>query len=166
MNSRYPARLPGFPRCRLLALVDTDADLQATLAALARQVDPTTIGTLSGERGAVALDVSGAAGGTWGRPRRVLHNVAFHRDSLAWHEAHLTQGGHLLVIPARDWARCERLVQVLADHGAHGLVWFARFTVVDVTPRRRAVATPAILVGAAEVCDRVGREPALVRIAL
>ena len=156
MKSCHPARLTGFPRHRLLALVDVDADLQATLEALALQVDPTTIGTLSGELGASALDVSGTAGGAWRRARRVLQNVAYHRDSLAWHEAHLARGGHLLVIPARNWAGCERLVQVLTDHGAHGLVWFARFTVLDVDSRQRAVATPAVLVRDAQLCTGRG----------
>lgn len=165
MNSSSTAGLPGFPRQRLLALVDADADLQATLEALSLEVDLSTIGTLSGESGASILDVSGAAGGTWRRARRVLQNVAYHRDSLAWHEAHLTRGGHLLVIPACNWARCERLVQVLTEHGAHGLVWFARFTILDVTSRQRAVTTCAVLVDDAKSCARGGRvvlAPALV----
>lgn len=157
MNSCHPPQLAGFPRHRLLALVDADTDLRATLEALALQVDPTTISTLSGERGASALDVSGAAGGAWRRARRVLQNVAYHRDSLAWHEAHLTRGGHLLVIPARNWASCERLVQVLTDHGAHGLVWFARFSVLDVDSHQRAVDTPAVLVRDAQLRAVRGR---------
>lgn len=148
MNSPPTRRLRAFPRCRVLALVDDDDGLERTLTALAPHLDLGTVRVLSGQRGARALDVSGAQRGLRGRLARVLQDVAYDRSGLATHEAHLRRQGHLLLVPARGSQRAEVLAAVLAGQGAHGLVWFARFSVVDITPRRRAVTTPALLVGA------------------
>ena len=38
----------------------------------------------------------------------------------------------LPMIRARTWERCQQLVEVLIPWGAHGLVWFVRYSVVDV----------------------------------
>src|SRR3954447_23434065 len=135
MDSGQIERVPGFPACRLFALIDTDADLHGALRALERYAEPAAIRRLTGERGAQALDVSGATRGLRGRTMRAVQDVLFSRSSLDLHESHLRQGGHLLMIPAREWAQCQRLVNVLTEWRAHGLVWFARFSVVDVTPR-------------------------------
>ena len=157
--TRPVERLPGFPRCSLLALLDTEQDIQTALHALAPHLDRSVVRVLSGQSGVHALDVPGAAHGPAGRLRRALQNIAYARDSLAHHEAHLRRGGHLLVVPARDWAGCDQLVQALARAGAHGLVWFARHSVVDVTPRQRCVDTPAVLVGAAPLPIPAQRRP-------
>lgn len=145
MNASPTPRLGAFPRCRVLALVDADG-LQRTLNALAPHVDRGTVRVLTGQRGAQALDVSGAQRGLRGRLARAVQDLAYDRSGLATHEAHLRRQGHLLLVPARGGQRAELLARVLAGQGAHGLVWFARFSVVDITPRRRAVTTPALLV--------------------
>ena len=36
------------------------------------------------------------------------------------------------MIRARTWERCQQLAEVLIPWGAHGLVWFVRYSVVDV----------------------------------
>ena len=141
MNASRTPRLGAFPRCRVLALVDADG-LQRTLTALAPHVDRGTVRVLTGQRGAQALDVSGAQRGLRGRLARAVQDLAYDRSGLATHEAHLRRQGHLLLVPARGGQRAELLARVLAGQGAHGLVWFARFSVVDITPRRRAVTTP------------------------
>ncbi|GAA4753239.1 hypothetical protein GCM10023328_40620 [Modestobacter marinus] len=128
-------RVPGFPACRLFALVDSDAALRGALSALAPYVQPGAARVLSGEPGIRALDVDGRARGTRGRLLRAVQDVSHGRGALALHEEHLRRGGHLLLVPARDWAQCRRLVDVLGPWRAHGLVWFARYSVVDVTPR-------------------------------
>ena len=141
MDQHHPERIPipGFPACRLFALVDDDAALTGALVALAPHVEPGAVRVLSGERGVRALDVSGRGNGLRRRMSRVLQDLAFSRSSLAEHEAHLRRGGHLLLVPARGWSECRTLVDVLGRWGAHGLVWFARWSVVDVTPRSCAV---------------------------
>lgn len=144
MNQRHPERVPGFPACRLFALVDDDAALAGALVALAPHVEPGGVRVLTGERGIRALDVSGGAHGLRGRMSRILQDLAFSRSSLAEHEAHLRRGGHLLLVPAREWTECQTLVGVLSRWGASGLVWFARWSVVDVTPRRCAVPAPTL----------------------
>jgi hypothetical protein len=144
MDSRLPERVPGFPSCRLFALLDTDADLRGALLAIAPHVDPGAVRVLTGSAGVRALDVSGGARGLHGRMIRVLHELAHGRDGLEAHEAHLRRGGHLLLIPTREWAHCQRLVQALAQWGAHGLVWYARYSVVDVTPRYCAATRRAL----------------------
>jgi hypothetical protein len=135
MNPRRTDRLAGFPACQLFALVDTDAHLHGALRALEPHVELASVRLLTGERGAHALDVSGATRGFRGRTMRVVQDALYGRSNLQLHETHLRRGGHLLLIPAREWAQCQQLVKVLTDWDAHGLVWFARFSVVDVTPR-------------------------------
>ena len=147
MDPRYTERLPGFPACRLFALFDTDADLRGALRALEPHVPPAAVRLLTGERGAQALDVSGATRGLRGRAMRVVQDLLFGRSSLHLHETHLRRGGHLLLIPAREWTQCQELVSALTEWGAHGLLWFARFSVLDVTPRYPAVSGRAITVG-------------------
>jgi hypothetical protein len=138
-------RLRGFPACHLFALVDTEAALQGALRALEPHVAPGTVRLLTGERGAQALDVSGSAKGFRGRMTRGLQDFFYNRSSLHVHETHLRRGGHLLLIPAREWAHCQELVRVLSDWGAHGLIWYARFSVVDVTPRYCAISGRALM---------------------
>ena len=155
MDSPRTARLAGFPRCRLLALVDETAGLERALQALTPHVERAVVQVLSGPRGVHVLDVSGASRGLWGRVRRWVQDVAYDRSGLALHEGHLLRGGHLLLVPVRGGDRAEQLARVLAEQGAHGLLWFGRCSVVDVTPRRRAVRTRAVLVAP----DRVPVRP-------
>lgn len=147
MDHRHSERVPGFPACRLFALIDDATDLHGALGALAPHVEPGAVRVLTGERGVRALDVSGGDRGLRGRTSRVLQDLLFSRSSLAEHETHLRRGGHLLLIPAREWAECQHLVGVLNRWGAHGLLWFARCSVVDVTPRSCAVPARALTVG-------------------
>jgi hypothetical protein len=73
-----------------------------------------------------------------------VEDLVYNRSTLHLHEGHLRRGGHLLLVPAREWAQCQELVKVLTRWGAPGLVWFARFSVVDVIPRYSA-ATGRVL---------------------
>jgi hypothetical protein len=146
MNPRHTDRVPGFPRCRLFALLDADTDLDGVLQALEPHVDPAAVRLLTGQPGAQALDISGRTRGLRGRAVRAVQDLAYDRSSLHLHEQHLRRGGHLLLIPAREWAQCEQLVKVLTDWGARGLLWFARASVVDVTPRYCAATGRALTV--------------------
>ena len=144
MDSRHLERVPGFPARRLFALLDTDDDVRGALLAIAPHVDPGAVRVLTGAEGVRARDVSGGARGLRGRLMGVLHDLAHDRSSLETHEAHLRRGGHLLLIPAREWSHCQTLVRALAQWGAHGLVWYARYSVVDVTPRYCAATNRAL----------------------
>jgi hypothetical protein len=135
MNAHHTDRVSGFPARSLFALLDGHAEVEGALRALEPHVEPGAIRLLSGESGLRALDVSGATRGVTGRMTRVLQDFFYGRSNLHVHESHVRRGGHLLLIPAREWTQCQQLVEVLVDWGAHGLVWFARFSVVDVTPR-------------------------------
>ena len=146
MDPRSPDRVPGFPACRLFALLDTDADLDGALSALVPHVPSGAVRVLSGERGVRALDVSGGTRGIRGRMARAVQDLAYGRSSLAAHERHLQAGGHLVMIPAREWEQCRQLVDTLTAWGAHGLIWFARYSVVDVTPRYCAATDAALAV--------------------
>jgi hypothetical protein len=142
--NRSTERLRGFPACKLFALIDTEAAVQGALRALEPHVEPASIRLLTGERGADALDISGSSRGFPGRMMRAAQDFFYSRSSLHVHETHLRRGGHLLLIPAREWAQCQEFVQVLSDWGAHGLIWYARFSVVDVTPRYYAPSGHAL----------------------
>jgi hypothetical protein len=146
MNRRHTARVPGFPKCRLFALINDGTDLESVLQALEPYVDPAAVRLLTGEPGVQALDVSGATRGLRGRAMRAVQDLTYSRSDLHLHEQHLRRGGHLLLIPARDWAQCQQLVKVLTGWGAHGLLWFARHSVVDVTPRYSASTGHALTV--------------------
>ncbi|SDX29820.1 hypothetical protein SAMN05660209_00075 [Geodermatophilus africanus] len=135
MDTRLMELVPDSPACRLFALLSTEADVRGALAALSSHVDPAMVWVLSGEEGARALDVSGRARGFSGRFLRAVQNVAYDRGSLSEHEFHLRRGGHLLLVPARECAQCQGLVEVLSPWRPHGLTWFARYSVVDPTPR-------------------------------
>lgn len=141
MHAHHPQLVPGFPARRLFALLETDTGVRGALTALAPHVDPTNVRVLSGEQGIRALDISGRARGLRGRCLRAMQDLAYDRGRLEEHERHLRRGGHLLLIPTHEWAHCQRLVEVLTHWRAHGLTWFARYSVVDVTPRYRAAAT-------------------------
>jgi hypothetical protein len=147
MTPRHTDRVLGFPKCRLFALIDDGTDLDGVLQALEPHVDPATVRLLTGESGVQALDVSGATRGLRGRAVRAVQDLAYNRSGLHLHEQHLRRGGHLLLIPAREWAQCEQLVKVLTDWRAHGLLWFARASVVDVMPRYCAATGRALTVG-------------------
>jgi hypothetical protein len=146
MDHRHTERVPGFPACRLFALVDDTVDLENALGAIAPHVEPGAVRVLTGERGIRALDVSGRGRGLRGQTCRILQDLLFSRSSLTEHESHLRRGGHVLLIPAREWAECQQLVSVLG-HCAHGLVWFSRCSVVDVTPRHCVVPARTLAVG-------------------
>jgi hypothetical protein len=147
MSRQSTEHLPGFPACHLFALVDTDTALEGALRALEPYIEPAKVRLLTGERGARALDVSGSTRGLRGRMMRVAQDFFYNRSSLHVHETQLRRGGHLLLIPAREWAQCQKLVNVLTDWGAHGLVWYARFSVVDVTPRYSVASGRALTMG-------------------
>lgn len=138
-------RLTGFPARRLFALVDSDDQRDGALAALAAHVDVDTVRVLSGPDGLHALDAEPAKPRLRGRVRRAVHRTAFHRGELSGHAAHLRRGGHLLLVPVSDADLADELALALAGHGARGLLWFARYTIVDVTPRYRADTTAAVL---------------------
>ena len=161
MSTARDARLPGFPRCRLLALVDDRTGARDALHALATHAPRTGVQVLAGERGVDALDVSGARRGLLGRFLRALQDVAYDRGALALHDAHLERGGFLLLVPTRHADDACLLARLLAGEGAHGLVWFGRCSVVDVTPRRRSVSTPAVLVTTASPTSPAPRPVAL-----
>jgi hypothetical protein len=110
MNPRLTERVPGFPACHLLALVDADADLEGAYGLSNPTSSPPPSACSPSERGAHALDVSGATRGLRGRPMRVLQDILYGRSTLQLHETHLRRGGHLLLIPAREWAQCQQLV--------------------------------------------------------
>src|SRR3954468_8496069 len=122
MGHRNTDLVPGFPACRLFGLLDTGADVQAALLMLSPHVHPATVTLLHGERGIRALDISGRARGVRGRMLRAIQDVAFDRSRLEQHEAHLRRGGYLLLIPARDWEQCQRLVEALTRSGAPGAI--------------------------------------------
>jgi hypothetical protein len=146
MNPHHTDRVPGFPKCRLLALIDADADLDSVMQCLEPHVDTAAVRLLTGESGVQALDLSGATRGPVGRAVRAVQDLAYGRSSLHSHDQHLRRGGHLLLVPAREWAQCQQLVKVLTDCGARELLWFARFSVVDVTPRYCAATGRALTV--------------------
>jgi hypothetical protein len=93
MDHRHTERVPGFPACRLFALLDSDAAVEGALVALTPHVEPGAVQVLTGERGVRALDVSGGAHGLRRRVLRAIQDLAFGRSSLGEHESHLRRGG-------------------------------------------------------------------------
>ncbi len=106
-----------------------------------------------------ARDVSGGAQGLRRRALRAVQDLAFGRSSLAVHETRLRRGGHLLLIPSREWAHCQqRWWRSPAGGGPTG--WCGSRGAASSTSRRataRSLPGPSLHVRHAPIS---GRRPA------
>jgi hypothetical protein len=124
------ARFLGSARGRLLAVVDTDAELAAIRSALDRAgIDPGGIEVFSGDDGAAAFDSSG---GRHGLGARILRTVQFtlmdQMPDFAYYEAAAREGRSVVSIRTKGEAQAKAAVEILRRGGGHFINRFGLFT--------------------------------------
>jgi hypothetical protein len=124
------ARFLGSARGRLLAVVDTEAALDAIVAALKEAgVAPEAIEIFSGDEGAKAFDSSGRRHGP---AAQILRTIQFtlmdQMPDFAYYEAAARQGRFVVSVRARGEAQTKRAVEIFRRHGAHFINRFGLFT--------------------------------------
>ncbi len=121
-----PGGLLTAPEDRVLAFMDTSADVAAAIANLVEQGFPKEkIFVLSGPEGAERLDVSGNRHGVWGRIHRIIEWMGDERDVLLRLGEHLSGGGLVLTVPADDRSKATAAL-ALAAEGGHEMAHFGK----------------------------------------
>ncbi len=127
---RNEDRFYRYPMNRVVASIDDDAGLDASLRALqASGIDVTQVHVLSGADGARLLDQSGKRHGVRGRLLRLLQRGAYESDALLAHERVLKQGGHVIYVPVHTSDERSRVVDILRRSSGHDLMHFRRWSI-------------------------------------
>jgi hypothetical protein len=124
------SRFLGSARGRLLAVIDTKAELDAIEAALTEAgIAQEAIEVFTGDDGAAAFDGSGGRNGPAARAlRTVQFTLMDQMPDFAYYEAAARQGRFVLSVKARGAAQTKRAVEILRQHGAHFINRFGLFT--------------------------------------
>ncbi|MGH2688179.1 MAG: hypothetical protein ACRDKW_05160 [Actinomycetota bacterium] len=122
-----PAGLLTYPYDRIKTLIDSPDDALAAIEELAAAGwQREQIYVLCGAEGATRLDVTGRHHGLRGRVYRFMERFADDvGENLERSAAHLQAGGLWMTVPATDEDK-EKVVEILARHGAHDLVHYGR----------------------------------------
>jgi hypothetical protein len=124
------ARFLGSARGRLLAVIDSEAELAAIRSALeGAGIQPAGIEIFTGDEGASAFDGSG---GRNGLGARILRTVQFtlmdQMPDFAYYEAAARQGRFVLSIRTRGDEQAKAAVEILRRGGGHFINRFGLFT--------------------------------------
>jgi hypothetical protein len=125
---RNENRFYRYPMRRVVAVVDDDAGLQASLDGLEQAgVDLTTVNVLTGPEGARLLDRSGTGHGLRARLLRLAQRGAYEGNALEAHERALNDGHHVIYVPVRGDEQRARVIEILraagGDHLLHFRLW-------------------------------------------
>jgi len=114
---------------RLMAVIDTDMDVEAARAALlAAGIDAAAIETFSGPEAARVFDPSGRRHGLLGRAWRILEfSWADQAPDFAWYEAAVRDGRTVTSVRVRGQRRVAHVARMLEEHGGHFLNHFGLF---------------------------------------
>lgn len=123
------ARFLGSARGRLLAVVDTRADVDAIVAALHEAgIAPEAIEVFTGDDGAAAFDGRGERNGPGARLLRTVQFALMDQmPDFAYYEAAAREGRFVLSVKARGDAQTKGAVAILRQHAAHFINRFALF---------------------------------------
>jgi hypothetical protein len=123
-------RFYRYPKRRIVAVIDDDAQLEAAVRDLSgAAVDTSGINVLSGPDGARLLDRSGTDHGLRARLLRLVQGGAYESDALRAHEQALNEGHHVIYVPVRDQRDRAKVVGILRAAGAHYLLYFGAWSV-------------------------------------
>jgi hypothetical protein len=123
------SRAIGYPKNRLVAVLDDPAQAAAALAELRRVGVPTRdLEILRGPEGADRLDGMGEVQGGVARIRRwVDFTLMDQLPDFAHYEFALRDGRAVVMVRVRDDATKAAVLQVLRRHGGHFINYYGRF---------------------------------------
>ncbi len=124
------ARFLGSARGRLLAVIDTQATLDAIVSSLGESgITAEAIEIFTGDDGAAAFDGRGARNGP---AARLLRTVQFtlmdQMPDFAYYEAAARQGRFVISVRAKGERQTRGAVEVFRQHGAYFINRFGLFT--------------------------------------
>jgi hypothetical protein len=122
------ARFIGYPNRQVLAVLDDAGSVQRALAAMrAGEVPAGDIETFFGPEDAARFDATGARHGLFARLRRVMQfSLMDQLPAMAWYEAALRDGRHVVAVRTRDRQTTLRIVAALVSAGGHFVNRFGR----------------------------------------
>jgi hypothetical protein len=127
---RNEDRFYRYPKRRVVAVIDDDAQLEAAVRDLDRVgVDRAGVNVLSGPDGARLLDRSGTGHGLRARLLRLVQRGAYESDALRAHEQALNDGHHVIYVPVRDQGDRAKVADVLRAAGGYYLLYFGAWSV-------------------------------------
>lgn len=123
------------PRNRIVAVINSQEDTDAALAALqgeGRVVEGDAV-VFKGQRAADKIDVSGEEHGIAGKVNRTLQNYGDEKDYFYQKIAELEQGHNVISVAAGDESQRETIKRILKQHNAHAMLYHGDW-VVEVIP--------------------------------
>jgi hypothetical protein len=127
---RNEDRFYRYPKRRIVAVIDDDAQLDAAIRELGRAgVDRAGVNVLSGPGGARLLDRSGKSHGLRARLLRLVQRGAYESDALRAHEQALNAGHHVVYVPVRGQGDRAKVTEVLRTAGGYYLLYFGTWSV-------------------------------------
>jgi hypothetical protein len=122
------ARFIGYPNQQVLAVLDDEESARRALAAIrAVGVPAGDVETFSGPDDAARFDATGARHGILARLRRLMQfSLMDQLPALAWYEAALREGRHVIAVRTRDRRTTLAIVAALVSAGAHFINRFGR----------------------------------------
>ena len=114
---------------RLIAVFDTEADVQsATTALVAAGVDRAAIETFAGPDAASAFDASGKRHGLVGRLYRIIEfSWADQAPDFAWYEAAVREGRIVMSLRVGGQRHVAHVARIVEEHGGHFINHFGWF---------------------------------------
>src|SRR5262245_1493644 len=114
-------RFLRYPRGRVLAVIDGQAEAQAAETELAAAgFEPPRTERFEGPRDAVVFDGTGAQHGVGARLRRTVEFVMMDQaPDVAWYEAALLEGRSVISVRVRGRSEVRRAAELLRARGAH-----------------------------------------------
>jgi hypothetical protein len=114
----------------MVAVLDDDPGVQTALGELSKVgVEPSRVEVIHGREGIVLLDPRGKRHGVLGRLLRLAQRTAAEGNALDLHQQALTDGKHVLYVPAKGEKEKGRVATALTAAGGHHLAYFGRWTV-------------------------------------
>src|SRR5262245_28396066 len=128
----YTCRVAGFivyPKRQVLAVFDDEATAKRGAEAVRVVGTPTRdVEILAGADDAARFDATGARHGLVARLRRVMQfSLMDQLPAMAWYEAALREGRHVVAVRTRDRAATLKVVDALKRAGGHFINRFGRF---------------------------------------
>lgn len=123
------------PRNRIVAVIDSQADTDAAVAALRGEgkITEGDVVVFQGRRAAEKIDVSGEEHGIVGQVNRTLQNYGDEKDYFYQKVAELEQGHNVVSVAAGDESQRETIKRILKAHNAHAMLYHGDW-VVEVIP--------------------------------
>ena len=131
----------AYPTNQLIAIVDTEAQLDETVAALLADgfADADVMVACGAER-AAALGASTGRRGLARLAVRIAEKLGIEDPEMeikGRYEQALRDGRYVLRVRAPGDERKERGTEILRDHGAHTVTYHGRFTIEGIVPPAR-----------------------------